>query len=108
MPRTRSANSANAARWREALRRRALVAVRAGQGVIEAGMRQRCSPKPAGLLASIHSRKPGAGPDFVGGFVVADHPLATRAERARPFVGPTSRADGAKAVEAMMKKLLQA
>lgn len=85
-----------------------MLAVRAGQGVIESGLRQRCPPRPPGLLASIHPRKVGAGPSFVGGFVVADHPLATAADRARPFVGPTSRADGPRAIEAMMKKLLQA
>lgn len=107
MPQTRSANLAIAARYRDLMRRRAVGAVGAGQGVIEAGMRRRCPAKPAGVAASIRARKVGSSPEFVGGFVVAASPLAARAERARPFVGPTARQDGPRAVEAMLKKLFK-
>lgn len=102
MSKTRSANLANARRWSDDLRRKAIDAVEAGQDVIASGMRKRA---PAKIKASIRARKVGSARDFVGGFVVAEHSGAGKAERKTPFVAPTDKQDGHKAIRAMLKAL---
>lgn len=107
MSRTSAENRANLRKWAEEARRRAAVeAVRAGQAVIASGLRSRC---PAGaarkILGTIRPTAIGSNPGFVGGFVIVASPLASRVEARHPFVAPTSRVDGPRALKAMVATL---
>ena len=63
---------------------------------------------PAALRGSIQIRRIGSNPEFVGGFVVVDHPAARRLEAKTGFVTHTFDADGPKAARAMVAKLGEA
>jgi len=86
----------------------AVEAVKAGQAVIEQGLRSRVPVRRGNLKRSIHSTKVGIGKTSVGGFVVVgtDHALAVEfGPHARPFIRPTVAIDGPKAEAAMRSKL---
>lgn len=106
MSRTNAENRANALRWSADLRRRAVKAVEAGQAVIAGGLRRRAPSRLPGLASSIRSRKVGSNPQFVGGFVVVEHPLARRVERRTPFIVPTLQQDGPRAIKVTLRVLM--
>lgn len=105
MPSENAANRSELERWSARLRRQAKPAVRAGQAVIADGLRRRCPKDAPGLAASIEARAVGDNREFVGGFIVVNHPGTRRAERRRPFILPTFEQDGPRAVRAMMDVL---
>lgn len=86
----------------------AIDAVKAGQAVIESGLKARAPVRRGDLRRSIHSTKVGIGRASVGGYVNVgtDHAVVVEyGPHPRPFVRTTAAADGPKAETAMVSKL---
>jgi hypothetical protein len=104
MPRN-AANLAPLRRLASRVPRAATEAVAAGLPILEAGLLARCPTRATRVHRSIHRTRTGHNADFAGGFVVIPARGALAVERRHPFIAPTIRQDGPRAVKAMEKAL---